>query len=671
MLRKSGLIGHLQPIDGVATASLAEVKAYFASGGNLPNFAKMLEKEVSVIIGKKKLLEKETFLLAKNLLKVFKDQSSLSAPSSQVFAPIALLSLHRQFFETKSGQPAQGPVEQVFTIGPKETVEVRLEEVRKKTYEESKESGQTSVDETSRESKNTSDFTDKFLERFENSSNASVSANVTATYGVVSGGISGTTSWASSQSKAREKISQIGAESAQRTAQTISRNFSVRSRSTEELTQSDSYRKLIQNDTALPINYGLVRYTNKIRTYSQIVGRSLCWRFMVSSPGSLLANGGIITSDIVPNNAKLNIGRPVSYQSLLSLIPGAVVEFPGVSAIIPKQALPADPSTVGQLLYYSQSSSMQVDVKLPGSITSSEIFSNSGLLNVSVVLSSNQTVTRILAYKIVGQISQDPVNPNRFISLNVKFNEIGSSPSNWPAASADDRDAVATAFKKELVLIVEANRKTDSATNTALLELVTAERSALKRPARDLRIEESWAILGHISALLQNQQTSIQPTNRPVLELYFDLEKAFHVPSGFLKPRPQTYATLTNLPAPLGSSVGWVSVPDADETRNRFVNSDFVEVILPMLAGKEEDALTFLSNSNLVTLPDATSLRALLGEIKADRDKEKGFGEFGPDDVIDDPSNANLPAGIVDYFRVSRAIEIEVHAEGFGYKVLP
>src|SRR5207302_1175136 len=64
--------------------------------------------------------------------------------------------------------------------------------------------------------------------------------------------------------------------------------------------------------------------------------------------------------------------------------------------------------------------------------------------------------------------------------------------------------------------------------------------------------------------------------------------------------RPDNYyITEDSTPARLGSSLGWVLQLDGDNMRNAFLNAPWVKAVLPILPGKEKDALEWLRQSKV------------------------------------------------------------------------
>jgi hypothetical protein len=686
MSRKSCFIGHFQPLDEIALADINSVKEFLLRA-TVPIHLKQQSKAGKLASAMKVLLdgsqtsESEFQNFAKLYFeatnKAFKAKMLL-APSPAVFTPIGMLSLHRQFFDITPCGPIAGPVEQVFTVAPKETVEVRLEEVRRRTFEESKEAAQSNTDESSKDSKDSRDFTDKYLERLERSTSASVSANISATYGIVSGGISATKNWADTESRAREKIIQIGSEVSQRTAQTVARTFSVRTRSTEELTQSDSYRKLIQNDTDKPINYGLVRFHNKVTTRSQVVDRYLCWRFYIAKPGTLLARGEVITQNIVPNSSKLTIGRPEQIQIVLTSEPSAKLTFPNLSVFT---VTPVDSSILSQLISRSTYSTNQLLLVIPSVNGAMEVIAGSGLLDVPYIVPTPLPPLGVLVWKcrytITAQLQTAGANltdTETSVKVYFKIFPTHSKPLGWPTDKSD-LDTVIEAFRQDLILKLENLRdfKTntdegkDNKNNKALQELIEAERSTTKRAARDLRIEESWVVQKYMADLVTDPASSNSRSSEREVVHYFDIDKIFHIPVGMSQPKGTIYPTLAGKPAPLGSSIGWQTSADADETRNRFANAEELEVVVPILHGQEKDALNMLVMRKLIA-PNLPNMKTLLDDISIARQTEADFGSYGPDDVTGISNNPTPPPGLDDYYKLGRSVTIDVPIEGFGYK---
>ena len=57
--------------------------------------------------------------------------------------------------------------------------------------------------------------------------------------------------------------------------------------------------------------------------------------------------------------------------------------------------------------------------------------------------------------------------------------------------------------------------------------------------------------------------------------------------------------TEDSTPAPMGASLGWLLQLDGDNHRNAFLNSPWVEVVLPIRPGKEMDALAWLQQAHI------------------------------------------------------------------------
>ena len=64
--------------------------------------------------------------------------------------------------------------------------------------------------------------------------------------------------------------------------------------------------------------------------------------------------------------------------------------------------------------------------------------------------------------------------------------------------------------------------------------------------------------------------------------------------------RPDNYLiTKDSARAPLGSSLGWVIQLDGDNLRNAFLNAPWVKAVIPIREGREQQAFTWLSASNV------------------------------------------------------------------------
>jgi hypothetical protein len=234
-------------------------------------------------------------------------------------------------------------------------------------------------------------------------------------------------------------------------------------------------------------------------------------------------------------------------------------------------------------------------------------------------------------------------------------------PAGWPE-TGDDVSAFRESLRNDLSLVLERERP-PAASNDQLQKLIAAELRAAKRPERDLRLEESMAV----ESLLKTRLSVAIGIGDPArLSHVFDFTLMhtravdYHTSSG------GSYATLGDLSAPLGASVGWTHSFDGDEARNRFVNARRLEVVVPIRPGRETEAISLLLRAKEIDDGVVGSICKLLGEVLAARQIESDFDKqgLGPDDVLDGNPNQLLN----DYYPVSKAKEETYPIAGFAYK---
>ena len=84
-----------------------------------------------------------------------------------------------------------------------------------------------------------------------------------------------------------------------RASERITKTFSIRTRSLDETTTTNTTRRVIQNTGDRPVNYGLRRVLRKVHVKVQNLGPRLVWQLYVRSPGEGLARGGIHDLDLL------------------------------------------------------------------------------------------------------------------------------------------------------------------------------------------------------------------------------------------------------------------------------------------------------------------------------------------------------------------------------------
>jgi hypothetical protein len=238
--------------------------------------------------------------------------------------------------------------------------------------------------------------------------------------------------------------------------------------------------------------------------------------------------------------------------------------------------------------------------------------------------------------------------------------------------------AVATATEEALTRQFEQSKA-----------LIT-ERSKIKsRPANDLRQEERYEVMNRmVSYLFGRGDDPSEPTPLEIeyFHRYFDIDAIFtYTHPSWWKPRFSSKnvglqrdayeITAESEPAPLGSSLGWLMQLDGDRRRNEFLNSPWARVCIPMRAGREREAIGWLSahlEGDVGYDVNAGPLSGLIKDIEKYRSREDALGMNGADYVTVDstpgaPADPAKPEGV---YPVIEEFDVTMPTEGFVYDEL-
>lgn len=583
----------------------------------------------------------------------------------EALSPIGIAHYYRQlYFNVNEGV---GPIEQAFTIAPLETFEVVYQTVMRRIHEESMETGVETTSESSVEERNSEEISDKVSSMVQRDASASMSAEASGTVGVWSVGATANADFSKSSERSREQTSRRVKEITKRASERIHKTFSIRTKDTNDFTTTNLQKRVIQNNSPVPVSYGLRRVFRKIRVKVQDLGPRLIWQLYVPNPGEGLAR------------SKFVLYRESD--------PIAVPEIP--PGVRPR---PEGGTDTG-----STSSSLHWD-------TGKQKFFITLVINVG----SDRDITAVSIDNITdldgggkNDEAPSPMNDQQWgatfdpakktFTTNIAINAGDSSsvsvaytyswvPSAATLAAWEAEVAAARATLKEQALNEQFERQKN---------LITAKSKIPKRPANDLRKEERYEVMNRMISLLFAQ--GIDPSQPNPLEIeyfhrYFDIQGMFvyNHPSWW---RPRYTSGATGLsrapyeitdesdPAPVGSSLGWMIQLDGDERRNEFINSPWVRVCLPINSGIEHDAIDWLARHIEGQIGYDTSsgaLKTLLDKIRDIRDKEQKLGVNGPNYVTvsstpSAPGTALTPQNI---YPIVDEFEVTVPTEGFVYDEL-
>jgi hypothetical protein len=587
----------------------------------------------------------------------------------EALSPIGIAHFYRQlYFNAEEGF---GPIEQAFTIAPLETLEVVYETVRRQIHEEVLEVGLEQISETATEEKNTDEVSDKVSSMIQRDTSAAMSANASGSIGVWQAGASASASFKNASQRSREQTSRRLKEVTNRAAERITKTFKLTTRDVTDITTTNLTRRIIRNDGAQPVSYGLRRVLRRVRVKVQDLGPRLVWQLYVRNPGKGLARSKFVhfreasqiaVPEVPPgvpprpmggtdtgttsSSLKWDSGRKTWYVTLV-VQPGAdrKVKSVSIDSITDlegggKDDLAPSPRNDNQWGSFWDSGA--------GRYTT----------NIAILEGDGASVSINYTY------AWDPSGPV------------------MDAWEAQRKAAVATLNEEALNKKFEHERA-----------LITERSKIRSRPAADLRKEERYEVMNrmvsHLFAHSNNGQDP-SPLEIEYFHRYFDIDGMFtYTHPSWWKPRYTPVATGMGRPAyeitaesetaPLGSSLGWMIQLDGDARRNEFINSPWIRVCLPIYPGRERESIEWLARHvegeegyDVGSGP----LSELLKQVEDYRGLEGKLGIDGPDYVAidstigDEPSDPSAPLKPENVYPIVQEFEVTVPTEGFVYDEL-
>jgi hypothetical protein len=589
----------------------------------------------------------------------------ISVSIQEALSPIGIAHYYRQLYFNK--EEGVGPIEQAFTIAPLETLEVIYQTVRRQSHEEVLSQGLEVVSESAVEEKNLDEVSDKVSSMIQQDVSASMSASASGGIGVWQVGASASASFGVSSQRSRETSSRRLKEVTKRASERITKSFSIKTTDTLEVTETSTTRRVIRNDAASPVSYGLRRVLRRVNVKVQDLGPKLVWQVYLRDPGTGLArsrfvhfreSGPITVPDIPPgvpprpaggteteamSTSILWNGAKRVYYVVIVVKPGGdrVVTGVRVDSISDLEGGGKDDEAPAPHNEFDLGSSWDPATRtftaniaiLPG---------DSATVQVAYTYTWDPSETVIAAWEAKRQV----------------------------AAAAATEEALTKQFEQNKVLITEKS-KTKS------------------RPANDLRMEERYEVMNRlVSYLFGRGDDPSEPTPLEIeyFHRYFDIEAIFtYTHPSWWKPRyaskrvglgREAYEiTAESEPAPLGASLGWMIQLDGDRRRNEFINSPWARVCLPMRPGREREAVGWLAKhlEGEVGYDDRNGVLAdLLAEIEAYREREQKLGVDGSDWVTVSatpgaPADPAKPEGV---YPVIDEFDVTMPTEGFVYDEL-
>lgn len=568
------------------------------------------------------------------------------------FPSLAVLNLFRQHLTPKGESLAEA--DQALTIAPFETVEVIQQTTRRTTFESSQETSTSAESDASEEVRKSDEITDRIQSSIERSRTdaTSLSASASGSYGVVSGSAdySQSSTLQDIRKQSQDKTSKHLTDVTKRSAEKISKSFTVRTRTVRDFTETNSYRRLIENKTPDPVNYLLRRVLNRYLVQIQDLGPRLCWQVLINDPGAGLGRARFISSAFAPDwDFSMVFGEPQRPFSLPS------------QSITVNPTLPTGANLNWLLPIQTFSATQQIT------------FENQQAHRTFVVNVTNDRVNRYHVF-IEGVHSQViDAQGGAVIAVTAQFS-IFPEPTNlgpdkhklaldtlvaWhPSPIQSDLSSTPLEQQQARIDRIEYWLEKQRA-------VLAARDGVVKRPAEDLRREERYELLRlvRLTQLKLGPESTMDPIDVEVFQYLFDLEAMFHyVHPSWAVPRGRhghSYEVTEEMRSrPFGASLGWLLQADADARRNELLNSPLARVCIPIRPGLERAAILYLI-SNGVLVGDPSQLDGLLSDFEKVRKDEAA--SMGPDDSL---GLQGTP------YEVIREFELDVPMDGFIYQKL-
>ena len=585
--------------------------------------------------------------------------------TQEALSPIGIAHYFRQLYFNK--EEGVGPIEEAITVAPLESLEVIYQTVRKQSHEEILEQGLEVVSESATEEKNLDEVSDKVSSMVQQDVGASMSANASGGIGVWQVGASATANFSTSSQRSREYSTRRLKEVTSRASERITKSFSVKTTDTVEVTDTSTTRRVIKNDGAAPVSYGLRRVLRRVNVKVQSLGPKLVWQLYLREPGVGLAGsrfvhfreGSPITvPDIPPGVPPRPAGGTETESTTTSILWNGAKKLYYVTIVVKPGA---DRVVTGvRIESITDLESGGKDDKAPAPHNEFDLGSTWD--------PTTQTFTAMIG-----------ILPGDSASVQVAYSYTWK-PSDAVLSAWETQRQAAVAAATEELLTKQFERN----------KILITEKSKIKsRPANDLRMEERYEVMSRMVSYLfgrGDDPSEPSPLEIEFFHRYFDIEGIFtYTHPSWWKPRyvskdvglgREAYEiTADSEPAPLGSSLGWMIQLDGDRRRNEFINSPWARICLPMRSGREREAVQWLAKHLEGEIGyDAGSgvLADMLTEIEKYRTLEGDLGLEGADWVTVDstpgaPADPAKPEGV---YPVVDEFDVTMPTEGFVYDEL-
>lgn len=539
-------------------------------------------------------------------------------------SPIGIVHLFRQyFFELDSflGTPT-GHV----WLSPGSTVELIEISTRKTITEKMIEQELETIVRSEKSTTDQDEISEAVKQDNKDDLKLGATATVNQSWGTGNASASASLNMDRTQQVARETTHKRMHQQTEKLSSEIRQNYKSTFKTITEVTDTSNKRYTLYNNTNKLINYELRRKMRQVGVQVQDIGSYLCWETFVDEPGMDLGLANLVhvaqPDDLIPvpnmtlAEAPADCVLPFRVNAEWTRTEGKFSGFIQLTAIDPPPAPEGMEVVIEKdIIQLTQISVSGEDVDEYywefGSWNFGAQFLDDGMLGIYVIsqeaLECNDRRTFVLG------------GACRYTATEAKKNEIAEA--NKAKIAAGD----AATREKE--------RKIKEEFIKAAKERIEFAACITRRTYEDLREEERIIVYRRLIASLMTSWNYIYADNRSrhvlaeLINSIFDIDKMLYFvapewwkPRDHAKqclsindlqnklnesvvtwsdnrPRPDNYLiTEKSVPAPMGSSLGWLLQLDGDNLRNAFLNAPWVKAVIPVRPGKEQAAMNWLQN---------------------------------------------------------------------------
>ncbi len=544
-------------------------------------------------------------------------------------SPIGVTHLYRQFFfelDTFLGPPVAH-----LYVPPGSTSEILEVSTRRTLVEKTVEQNL----ETSRKTESSSTQEEDISEavKSDNKQDMKLGVSSTVEQSWVTGNISATASinMDRSQSESREITHKRMRQQSAKLSTEIRENYKTTFKTVTETTDTVSKRYVISNPGPDMVNYELRRKMRQVAVQVQDVGTYLCWDTYVDEPGVKLGLSQLVhmakPADLIPRPRDLD----------LPTLPDVVVPFTANAAwtfdkrqfgLVPTGSTPVPPGPEGyEIARDPANPEPQFDLaQISGN---GEDFH--GAWRHVAILRADRIDLFVATREGHGLHWDERVD--FVLQGGVRY-----VPSAAKRTEFENQRRARTA--EQAAVDLENSKKEKQAFFDGVRERIEQARSITKRKYEDLREEERIIVYRQLIRSLMTEEKYERLEDKGVssdrdrhvlsqlINTIFDVDKmlyfvapewwkardqgsrfnfgpnelTFMTPDAMVNfddgpPRRDNYPiTNKSLPAPKGSSLGWILQLDGDDLRNAFLNAPWVKAVIPVRPGREQAAINWLKN---------------------------------------------------------------------------